>query len=177
MPTLSKKHAKTSSYGELCKSKPNKANFVYQKYCSRSLLDHRLFFNQYKRASMDTNMTAMTKAKRTLRLIPPSVYLVFNRHLRVVKPGERVRSTIVFFFLQRKTVKFQLKTVISLWPRNQKTFSDFFCGTICHYIQFKRFISRNIGLSVPFARKAGGIADKNAKLFWGIWVRENAQIR
>ena len=102
MPTLSMKHAKTSSYGELCKSKPNKANFVYQKYSSRSLLDHRLFFNQYKRASRDTNMTAMTKAKRTLRLIPPSVYLVFNRHLRVVKPGERVRSTIVFFFCDAK---------------------------------------------------------------------------
>lgn len=89
-------------YGGQCKSKPNKANFVYQKYSSRSLLDHRLFFNQYKRASRDTNMTATTKAKRTLRLIPPSVYLVFNRHLRVVKPGERVRSTIVFFFCDAK---------------------------------------------------------------------------
>lgn len=66
MPALSMKHAKTSSYGELCKSKPNKANFVYQKYSWRSLRDRRLFFNQYKRASKDTNMTAITKAKRTL---------------------------------------------------------------------------------------------------------------
>ena len=92
------------------------------------------------------------------------MYLVFNRHLRVVKPGERVRSTIVFFSATQNS---EVPAENCHFPLTAKSenISDFFCGTICHYIQFKRFISRNIGLSVPFVRKAGGIEDKNAKLF------------